>query len=125
MQTLQIVETAYRATLEEQDDPVLWLARAMRDAGAELAVLLCGNAVNYAVARQGVTLQIGAWVQERPPQLPGDILALVAKGVPVFVIAEDAADRGIAVASLVPQVGLIGRAQLPAFLAEFARVWRW
>ena len=33
---LHIVDGAYRATLEEQDDPVVWLCHAMRGAGAEL-----------------------------------------------------------------------------------------
>jgi sulfur relay (sulfurtransferase) DsrF/TusC family protein len=126
MQTLQIIETAYRATLEEQDDPVLWITAAMRNAGAELAVLLCGNAVNYAVAHDApAALRIGAWTQEHPPHPPADLVALAAKGVEVYAVSEDLGERGVDAAALVPAVGVVARAQLPALFAKFGRIWRW
>lgn len=126
MLTLQIIETAYRATLEEQDDPVVWITHAMRGAGAQLAVLLRGNAVNYAVAAQNCAgLQIGEWRQTQPPRLGSDLQGLMGKGVAVHAVAEDLAERGIGKRSLVEGVQVVSRAELGDFIARHSRLWHW
>ena len=96
MKTLSIIESAYRATLEEQDDTIVWLHVAMQSAGAEIAVLMRGNAVNYLVTRQEASgLAFGDWRQTQPPAIASDLAALAAKGVEVSYVAEDLVDRGI------------------------------
>ena len=63
----------------------------------EHTVVLRGNAVNYAVAGQGVPgLTVGEWKQTQAPKMDRDVLDLIEKRkIPVYVVAEDLADRGI------------------------------
>jgi sulfur relay (sulfurtransferase) DsrF/TusC family protein len=125
--TLNIVESAYRAVMEEQDDTILWLLAAMQGAGAEHTVVLRGNAVNYAVAGQGVAgLTVGEWKQTQAPKMDRDVLDLIEKRkIPVYVVAEDLADRGIEHAELVPGVQLLARTALPRLFNEYAIVAHW
>jgi hypothetical protein len=84
VKALNIIESAYRATIEEQDDTIVWLNHAMKRAGADIGVVLRGNAVNYAVRGQDAGgLVCGDWRQTQPPRIADDIEALVAKGVSV------------------------------------------
>ncbi len=93
---LTIIESAYRATIEEQDDTALWFMHAMKNGGAEVTIVLRGNAVNYAVKGQvGTGLKFGERAV-KGPDIAHDVSALVAKKVPVLVIGEDVAARGIA-----------------------------
>ena len=125
--TLNIVDSAYRAVMEEQDDTILWLLAAMQGAGAEHTVVLRGNAVNYAVAGQGAPgLTIGGWKQTLAPRMDMDIIDLVEKRkIPVFVIEEDLAMRGIERSELVPGVQLLSLRTLPKRMADYEIVSHW
>jgi sulfur relay (sulfurtransferase) DsrF/TusC family protein len=125
--TLNIIESAYRAVMEEQDDTILWLLAAMQGAGAEHTVVLRGNAVNYAVAGQGAPgLTIGGWKQTQTPRMDNDVIDLITtRKIPVFVIEEDLAARGIERNELVPEVELVSAKMLPKRMAEYDLVSHW
>ena len=126
MKILSIVETAYRATLEEQDDTILWLNHALRNSGAEVSLLLCGNAVNYALKGQDAGgLAFGDKRVAHPPQLDQDLARLIAANVPVAVVDEDVGERGLPRERLVAGVGAIARSDVAAELERFDHVWRW
>lgn len=126
MKVLNIVETAYRATLEEQDDPVIWILHAMKGAGADHSVLLGGNAVNYAVMAQGVPpLTFGERTQRHAPRLAEQVAGLVAKGVEVMVVRECLAERGIGEEELMDGLVMVRREAIPDMMNRFDRVWHW
>jgi sulfur relay (sulfurtransferase) DsrF/TusC family protein len=123
---LSIVESAYRATIEEQDDTVVWVHHAMKAGGADLTVLLRGNAVSYAIEGQDASgLSFGGKKQTQPPRLAEDLAALIARGVEVHVVEDDAAQRGIERTDFIQGVKPISRAALPGLLQGFDQVWHW
>ena len=126
MKTLSIVESAYRATIEEQDDTIVWLHGAMKGAGADLVLLLRGNAVNYLVAGQDAGgLAFGDWRQTQPPRVAQDLAGLAAKGVEILYVAEDLADRGIQRNELINDARPVPRAEIADLVGRHARVWYW
>ena len=126
MKTLSIVESAYRATVEEQDDTIVWIHGAMKSVGADLAVLLRGNAVNYLVQRQDAGgLTFGDWRQTQPPRIASDLAALAAKGVDICYVAEDVAERGIERNELINSAQPVARAAVGELLGRYDRVWYW
>lgn len=123
---LQVIETAYRGTLEEQDDTVVWITHAMKGAGGDFGVLLRGNAVNYAVKEQDASgLAFGERRQTQPPRLAEDVAALAGKGVAVFFVEEDASERGLDQAALIRDVKPVARGRLPELFASYDMVWHW
>jgi sulfur relay (sulfurtransferase) DsrF/TusC family protein len=126
MKVLQIIESAYRCTIEEQDDPTIWITHAMKGAGADFDVLLRANAVNYAVKDQNAYgMTFGRQEQTHPPMLDRDISQLMDKGIGVYLVKEDLADRGIAANDLIGGVETIPRDQLPSIFAKHDQVWHW
>jgi len=126
MKVLGIIESAYRATIEEQDDTVVWFTHVLKGAGADVTVLLCGNAVNYAVRTQDASgLRFGELRQTQAPRLAQDVGSLVAKGVRVLALTNDLDDRGIAAADVVEGLEYVPRAAMARLLGQFDQVWHW
>jgi len=122
MKVLQVIDTAYRCTIEEQDDPVVWITHVMKGAGGDLSLLL----VNYAVKGQDASgLAFGDRKQSQPPHIDRDIQKLASKGVPVYLIQEDLAERGIRPDELVDGVERIGRSSVAGLFGKFDHIWHW
>ncbi|WGS45047.1 hypothetical protein LFL97_31220 [Burkholderia sp. JSH-S8] len=126
MKVLSIVETAYRATLEEQDDTILWLNHVLKNAGADVSLLLCGSAVNYAARGQDATgLAFGARRQVHPPALDQDLDKMIGAGVAVYAVTEDMHDCGLAQEEVIGGLTLLARAEIPTLFDRFDQVWHW
>lgn len=123
---LQVVESAYRATVEEQDDTIVWITHAMKGAGANLNVLLRANAVNYSVKGQDPSgLSFGDWKQTQPAQLENDVSKLIEKGVDVYVAQEDLSDRGIEVNETIQGIKIISKNEIPSLYDDHDQIWHW
>lgn len=126
MKTLQVLETAYRATVEEQDDTIVWLTHAMAGAGGEFGLLLTGNAVCYALRGQRApALVLGGWTQSHAADPAADLAALAARGVPLYAVEEELEERGLRDCALLEPVQVVARAELPRLLEAYPRVWKW
>ena len=124
--TLHIVRQAHRATLEEQDDPILWLVQAMQAGGADASVLLCGTAVGYGILGQDASgLAFGAHRQTQPPRIADDLERMLERGIPIRFVSEDADERGLPRDRLVPGLEPIAREKVAELLGRFDRVYAW
>ncbi|MBW3663344.1 MAG: DsrE family protein [Actinobacteria bacterium] len=124
---MSVVETAYRATLEEQDDTVLWFTHAVHNSGSvEVDVLLRGNAVNYAVTGQDVSdLEIAGHTLAHAPDFVADLTVLAEKGVAVHYVTEDVDERGIPSDRIASGLKAVARADLPELFDRYDQIWHW
>ena len=126
MRTLQVLETAYRATVEEQDDTIVWLTHAMKGAGGDFGLLLTGNAACYAVKGQRApALAFGGWQQSHATDVGADVAALAAKGVEIYAVEEDLEERGLLDAELIEPLRVVPRSQLSRLFDGYPRIWKW
>jgi hypothetical protein len=126
MKALNIISSAYRGTLEEQDDTIVWITQAMRGAGAEIDVLLRGAAVNYAFSGQEVSpLSFGARTQSHAPDVHGEVGRLIAGGARVYVMEEDVMRRGLDPKRMLDGMQILAAANLAGFVAGHDTVWNW
>ena len=123
---LSVVERAYHGTLEEQDDTILWMSHILKNAGADITVLLRSNAVNYAVQGQDASgITIGGVPLSNPPKLDKDVVSLIDAGVDTYVVTEDVEDRGIKQGELVGGVKMVGRGGLADLFDDHDAIWHW
>lgn len=126
MKILQIVEQAFRTLVEEQDDTILWLSQSMLGAGAQIEVLLSGNAVYYATLKgKQPVLKLGDWEQKEPADIPKDLGRLLDKGVPVYVLQRELDERCISKNMLNAQVEVIDQEKLVGIYNRVDQVWQW
>lgn len=122
---LSVVESAFRATIDEQDDAAVWFTSALRNGGADISVLLRANAVNYAVRGQSTAdFAIGDRKLGYPPDISTDLERLIQKGATVYLVKEDCDERGIS-SGFIPGVTTISRKDMPALLEKFDLIWHW
>jgi len=126
MKILHILETAFRGTIEEQDDTVVWTVHAMKNSGQEGALLLQGNIVCHAARGQDASgLVFGEHNQSNPVDLAGDLAKVMAAGVPVYLVTEDASERGLEAADLIEGIEPISRAGIAGLCDAHDMVWHW
>ena len=126
MKALQILQSAYRCTVEEQDDPALWFVQVLKTAQGDVDIVLKNNAVNYAIVNQDASgLSFGNWKQSQPSKLNQDLQQAIDQGITIYAIAEDITVRGIPDEKLLTGIKKISRLEMSNLFNNYDQVWTW
>lgn len=123
---LSVIDSAYRASLEEQDDAGVWFSSAVAKAGTDITLLLTGNAVSYvAKGHNEKALEIGGGKIAHPMDPNKHLTVAKEIGCALFFIKEDAQERGIEPSAIMDGVEGISRNNLVEFVEKFDDIWHW
>jgi len=126
MKVLNIISSGYRATLEEQDDTIVWLSHMLAGAGAEVDILLRGAATNYVVKGQKAgALSIGGRHQKHAPDVYGQVATLAEKGANIFVLEDEVKRRGLAKAPKLAAVESVSTRKMARLFDRYDLIWHW
>jgi hypothetical protein len=126
VKVLSIIACGYRATLEEQDDTVVWITQAISRAGGDIDVLLRASAANYVVEGQKVSpLAIGGRAQRHAPDVHGQVRDLAERGVGIFVLEEDLAAYGLEGIARLDRTQVVRAGELADLISQYDAIWHW
>lgn len=131
MHVLQVLDQAFRTTVEEQDETILWLIQSMLTRSKlnpenKIDLLLSGHAVYYAFQKKPQpALSIGDWTQTQPADISRDITNLLKSGVEIMVVFEDLWERGLELIPLSDQIEIIKRKDLAKIYDRVDQIWHW
>ncbi len=70
-------------------------------------------------------LEFGGTKLAHAPEIDKDLDKMIKKGIPVYLVTEDARERGLSSSDMVAGIKEISRKTLPQLLDQFDQIWHW
>ena len=131
MKILNVLSQAFRTTVEEQDETILWLVQSMMSKAKAssdnvMSLLLSGHAVYYAFQNQPQpALTLGDWQQSQPANIKRDIQQMLDARISIYLVYEDLWDRGLDMLPVPAGIDIVNRNEIPALYEYADHIWHW